>query len=79
MVGKERVLMVEAPDFASVDFLDQGVIVKLSIQDGKLTISGMASHGENSSYFDCLEHEFSLPEYKKAEEPDYSEEEEEAV
>lgn len=77
MAGKERVLMIETPDFASVDFLGHGVAVTLSIQNGKLTISGTASHGEGSSYFDYLEHEFSLPEYVKAEEPDYGEEEEE--
>lgn len=77
MAGKERVLMVENSDVAVVDFLDRGLLVRLTVENGKLIVDATALHGENLSTFSAYFKEFFLPEYVKAEEPDYSEEEEE--
>ncbi len=63
----ERILIVEDPDStAVVDFLSRGVHLRISINDeGVLTVSVQASHGETTSTFDTHEWEALLPDYVK--------------
>ena len=56
-------LLVEQPDTdALIDFLHEGVLVRLTVKDGKLRVHAAMSHGPQASTWDDHEVEWPLPE-----------------
>jgi len=61
-MNRDRYLVVESHDNATVDFISESVSVEISIKDGKLEVKAKMSHGENASTWAEREVSWDIPE-----------------